>query len=113
MKAFLLIALLAFTACGGLDDLVKLVKCIVNSQELRATLPKVVEAVLAKDYLGLLNLLLNEFPKIKAEVKDCYYDPVLSLTCDVIHYPGCIASCRGKVLKYIACQAECFAKYCN
>ncbi len=73
MKAILIILLLAVATCSTLDDLLKLAKCIVNSQELRATLPKVVEAVLAKDYLGLLNLLLNEFPKIKAEVKDCYY----------------------------------------
>ena len=113
MKAFFFILLLAVTACGSVDDLVNLVKCVVDSQELRATLPKVVKAVSAKDYLGLLNLLLTEFPKIKEEVKDCYYDPVLSLTCDLKKYPSCINDCRGKVLQYVACQAECFAKYCH
>ena len=44
MKAFFFILLLAVTVCGTVDDLVNLVKCVVDSKELRATLPKVVKA---------------------------------------------------------------------
>ena len=72
MKAFLVVLLLALAACDGIPErIIEIAKCIIQSPTIREVLPEIIAAVVEKDYMKIVTIVIGAFPKIKDEVVAC------------------------------------------
>ena len=111
MKAILIILLIAVASSDFPEDLIKIAKCLLQSETLRGLIPKVIEAIITGDYLSLFSAVIQSFPKIKAEVLECIADePILkvSLKC----YRDCGNFCLAQGNSNYYCGIYCL-DYCQ
>ena len=71
MKAVLVVLLIAAIACGLPEEFFKIAKCILESPTIWEIFPKIVEAIVNKDYMSIVTIVLAAFAKIKKEVEEC------------------------------------------
>ena len=71
MKAVLVVLLLAIVACDIPQEIIDIAKCLIESHEIFAVLPKIIEAITNKEYVKILEIVLEAFPKIRDEVMEC------------------------------------------
>ena len=106
MKAILIILLIAIASSDFPEDLIKIAKCLLQSETLRGLIPKVIEAIITGDYLSLVSAVIQSFPKIKAEVLECLADePILKASIK------CLRNCVHKCLSEGNTNAYC-GVYC-
>ena len=113
MKTFLVILLFALTTCEFPAELVKVAKCVVQSQKVKEYLPKLVTAIQDGDVETLLTLGLTAFKEVKEEVKECIDEPVLKYTSckQIALYRICIRDCAQNPRDL--CDDICYLQYCN
>jgi hypothetical protein len=115
MKAYLVILLFAFITCALTDDLEKLAKCVISSPTVSELLPKVLEAVKAKDYSNLVKLALAQLPKLKKELMGCISEPTLKVTCDLTKLGACVQGCNSITdeISKLQCLQGCRKLFCH
>ena len=115
MKAYLAVLLFAFITCALTDDLEKLAKCVVSSPTVSELLPKVLEAVKAKDSSKLVQLALAQLPKLKKELMECISEPTLKVTCDLTKLSACVQGCNSVTseISKLECLQGCRKLFCQ
>ena len=94
MKAILVILLIALASSEFPEDLIKIGKCLLESDAVRALIPKVLEAVRTGDFLSLLPTLLESLPELKTEVMECLNgEPILKAQIPDFQCETCESDC--------------------
>ena len=106
MKAILIILLIAVASSDFPEDLIKIAKCLLQSETLRGLIPKVIEDIKTGDYMSLVLDVIQSFPKIKAEVLECLTnEPILKFSFKC--YNTCMDLCKTSNKLMRICVADC------
>ena len=71
MKSYALILLAIISLSQASSSPIEVVKCLIKSEQLQKDVSKVVSAILSKDYMKILQTVIEVFPTVYSEVTKC------------------------------------------
>ena len=110
MKSFLLVAILAIVACGGIEDrIIEVVTCLVKNEKVKESVVNVVKAVKTKDLPTIVSTVVSAYSIAKDDVRKCLgFEPVLK-GCGKDYFT-CVDHCGVDI--FGKCRKNCYTAYC-
>ena len=123
MKSYALILLAIISLSQASSSPIEVVKCLIKSEQLQKDVSKVVSAILSKDYMKILQTVIEVFPTVYSEVTKCLNQEIQLFstmrTLENKKPSECVSKCfRGcqhlkKYFEYRVCADDCIEKTCK
>ena len=123
MKSYVLILLAIISLSQASTSPIEVVKCLIKSEQLQKDLSKVISAIATKDYIKILQAVIEVFPTVYSEVTKCL-NQEFQLFSTMRNLENkkpseCVSKCfRGcqhlkKYFEYRVCADDCIEKNCK
>ena len=123
MKSYALILLAIISLSQASSSPIEVVKCLIKSEQLQKDVSKVVSAILSKDYMKILQTVIEVFPTVYSEVTKCLNQEIQLFstmrTLENKKPSECVSNCfKGchhlkKYFEYRICAGDCIEKNCK
>ena len=123
MKSYVLILLAIISLSQASSSPIEVVKCLIKSEQLQKDVSKVVSAILSKDYMKILQTVIEVFPTVYSEVTKCLNQEIQLFstmrTLENKKPSECVSNCfKGchhlkKYFEYRICADDCIEKNCK
>ena len=123
MKSYALILLAIISLSQASSSPIEVVKCLIKSEQLQKDVSKVVSAILSKDYMKILQTVIEVFPTVYSEVTKCLNQEIQLFstmrTLENKKPSECVSNCfKGchhlkKYFEYRICADDCIEKNCK